>query len=320
MTYELHPLCTLFPRLAGAEFDALRDDIKAHGLRAPIVLHQGMILDGGNRYRACIEAGVEPRFVAFEGDSIVAFVLSANLHRRHLSAGQQAAIVAAAQDWAKAHLPHREKGAVLHPSAGTTVAQRAAQSGASHRTQQLADKVAKVDPELARQVAHGTVSLPEAVERVTGKRPGKKPPKPAVAQPAASPHPAPTPKERVEAVAKAVQEAGEPDEETTTAEDAWGDTDLASLCEEQQAEIAALREQIAAAEADDLKAEAMKWRRARDAAERSMSEAMDRELGAKKREAEVMKWLRRCGKAVGEDVPHKIPVAVEKLARAGKGA
>ena len=98
MTIELHPLCTLFPRLSGAEFDALRDDIKTNGLRSPIVLHEGMILDGGNRYRACIEAGVEPTFSKFDGGNLVSFVLSVNLHRRHMTAGQQAAIVASAQN------------------------------------------------------------------------------------------------------------------------------------------------------------------------------------------------------------------------------
>ncbi|WP_019304059.1 hypothetical protein, partial [Xanthomonas oryzae] len=102
--HELHPLCTLFPRLAGAQFDTLREDIAANGLRHPIVLLDGRILDGGNRYRACVEAGVEPTFTEFTGGNIVSFVLSSNLHRRHLSAGQQAAIVASAQDWAKAHV------------------------------------------------------------------------------------------------------------------------------------------------------------------------------------------------------------------------
>ena len=33
MKYELHPLCTLFPRLSGTEFDALVGDIAANGLR-----------------------------------------------------------------------------------------------------------------------------------------------------------------------------------------------------------------------------------------------------------------------------------------------
>lgn len=175
MNYELHPLSSLFPRMVGAEFDALRDDIRANGLRQPIVLHDGRILDGGNRYRACIEAGVRPTFVEFAGGSIVAFVLSANLHRRHMTPGQQAAIVASAQDWAKAQgvgNPAFSQSGNLAPLA--TIADRAAQSGASERTQKMADKVAREAPELAIMVAHGEVSLPVAVEQITGKRPGQK--------------------------------------------------------------------------------------------------------------------------------------------------
>lgn len=174
--YELHPLCTLFPRLAQADLDALASDIATNGLREPIVLHNGLILDGGNRYRACLLAGVEPTFREFDGGNLVSFVLSANLHRRHLSAGQQAAIVSSAQDWAKAQT---HGGARLGEQAAIlpldTVRGRAAESGASERTQRMADKVAKADPALARQVAHGTKSLPQAVEELTGKRPGAKP-------------------------------------------------------------------------------------------------------------------------------------------------
>jgi len=170
--HELHPLCTLFPRLSGSEFDSLVQDIKAHGLRSPIVLHEGMILDGGNRYRACFEAQVQPTFTEFAGGNLVAFVLSANLHRRHMSAGQQAAIVASAQDWASAQQVGRpeQSGNV---TGLTTVADRMAQSGASDKTQRMADKVARADPELARQVGYGEVSLPQAVAQID-----PKPPKP----------------------------------------------------------------------------------------------------------------------------------------------
>jgi len=164
-TLELHPLCTLFPRLEGADFGALKADIAAHGLREPIVVHAGFILDGGNRYRACVEAGVEPTLKEFTGDNPVSFVLSANLHRRHLTPGQQAAIVSSAQDWANAQPAHRpEKGGNV---AGlSTVADRAAQSGASERTQRMADSVARQSPDLARQVAHGKISLPKALEQL----------------------------------------------------------------------------------------------------------------------------------------------------------
>lgn len=181
MEYELHPLCVLFPRMVDDAFLALTKDIRENGLREPIVVHDGMILDGGNRYRACLQAGVEPTFREFDGDNLVTFVLSANLHRRHMTAGQQAAIVASAQDWAKAQPASRpEKAGNLAPlseKAGnlaglSTVADRAAQSGASERTQRMADKVARKDPGLAAKVARGEVSLPKAVEEVTGKRPG----------------------------------------------------------------------------------------------------------------------------------------------------
>ncbi len=180
MTYELHPLCTLFPRIVAHDFLALVEDIKANGLRQPIVLHNGMILDGGNRYRACIQAGVEPTFVQYEGDNITSFVLSANLHRRHLSPGQTAAIVASAQDWAKAQPAHRPSEKECNVAPLSTSADRAAQSGASVRTQKMADKVAKESPDLAKKVAHGEVSLPEAIKQIT---PAKKvtPKKPQIA-------------------------------------------------------------------------------------------------------------------------------------------
>lgn len=170
-TYELHPLCSLFPRLAGAEFEALKADIKANGLNTPIVLAGGMILDGGNRYHACLEVGVTPSFVNFTGTNLVSHVLSANLHRRHMTPGQHAAIVASAQDWAKAQTVGKPKSVnidQLH-----TVEQRAAQSGASRSTQKMADKVAKEAPDLALQVAHGEVSLAKAAEQITPKKAAK---------------------------------------------------------------------------------------------------------------------------------------------------
>lgn len=171
--YELHPLCSLFPRMQGAEFSALVEDIRAVGLREPIILHEGLILDGGNRYRACLEAGVEPQFMKFGGGNLVSYVLSANLHRRHMTPGQQAAIVASAQDWAQAQTVGRPKNGSDYPI--STTEDRAAMSGASVPTQKLADRVAKTDPGLAKQVAQGEISLPKAVEQITGKRPGAKP-------------------------------------------------------------------------------------------------------------------------------------------------
>lgn len=291
MSYELHPLCTLFPRVTGAEFDALVSDIRDNGLRQPIVLHKGMILDGGNRYRACEAAGVTPHFAEFDGGNLVSFVLSANLHRRHMTAGQQAAIVASAQDWSKAQQRGGDRGnqhtvAKVADTTLATVERRAATAGVHRATQINADKVVKADPELGAQVARGEVSLPEAVERVTGKRPGKKPSF-SIAQ-----APAPEP-----------------------ANDADTGQSLDELIEEIQRENDQLRAQLTAMEADDTKAELRKALLQRDHAVRQQSEAMDKAVREQKAHAFKHRQLMRCGKAVGEDDPDKIAPAVEAFVR-----
>src|SRR5262245_27392343 len=93
--YEFHPLANKFRPLVGKDFEELVDDIKANGLREEIVLHDGMILDGRNRYRACREAGVEPRYRDFDGNDPAAFVISVNIHRRHLRADEKRPLIEA---------------------------------------------------------------------------------------------------------------------------------------------------------------------------------------------------------------------------------
>ena len=65
---KFHDLANIFPLTEGEEFDALVADIKAQGLREPIVIYQEKILDGRNRYRACMAAGIEWRSVPYTGN------------------------------------------------------------------------------------------------------------------------------------------------------------------------------------------------------------------------------------------------------------
>jgi len=85
-----HPYCLAIPEMTEAEYQDLKGDIAGSGQLEPIVMFAGQILDGRHRYRACIELGIEPWLKDYDGpDSVMDYVISANLRRRHLSDGQK---------------------------------------------------------------------------------------------------------------------------------------------------------------------------------------------------------------------------------------
>jgi hypothetical protein len=106
----VHPAAELFPLMKGPEFGLLVEDIDEHGLREAVVMYQGLVLDGRNRLRACEIAKVEPRFVEWDGvGSPLAFVLSRNLHRRHLNESQRAIIAARAREMFEEEAAQRKR-------------------------------------------------------------------------------------------------------------------------------------------------------------------------------------------------------------------
>jgi hypothetical protein len=95
MTYPIHPLAELFPSIDGAEFYALVASIKAGGLRDAITIHDGAVIDGRNRQRACEAAGIDARYEPLPSDADpLQFVLDRNLTRRHLTESQRAMVAA----------------------------------------------------------------------------------------------------------------------------------------------------------------------------------------------------------------------------------
>ena len=97
MQIKIHPLAEIFPLLDDKALRELADDIKANGQQVPILACRGTIIDGRNRLAACEIAGVEPLFLIRDDmtePEVVAAIISANLHRRHLTTQQRAHIAA----------------------------------------------------------------------------------------------------------------------------------------------------------------------------------------------------------------------------------
>jgi hypothetical protein len=78
-TLKVHPFALAFGMITGDEWADFVADIKANGLVEPCVLDkEGTLIDGRNRLKACDVAGVEPRFVTYDGDDIDGFIFAAN--------------------------------------------------------------------------------------------------------------------------------------------------------------------------------------------------------------------------------------------------
>lgn len=124
-----HPVCAMFPMMSVADLDVLGQDILDNGLLDPIVVWMGQILDGRNRLAACLRAEVDPEFREWDGEArdIVPWILSRNLHRRHLEIGQRAMVASRLQEtWSALPPDQRPVGklrelaaAALHVSSGS---------------------------------------------------------------------------------------------------------------------------------------------------------------------------------------------------------
>lgn len=166
---KFHPVCRCFPDISGEEFDQLKLDIERNGQRNPIVVHKGHIIDGKNRYRACTELGIAPMVVEWDGqgESVVAWAVSTNLHRRHMSPSQRAAVAAELAPLFEQEAKARQRRGTLAPIGdkrmkSSEAAAKAA--GATPRSTQRAIAVKKVAPDAFAQVKAGekTVSAAES--------------------------------------------------------------------------------------------------------------------------------------------------------------
>lgn len=203
-----HPAADTFPMMTSDELKTLAEDIRAQGLHRPIVLLDGLILDGRNRFEACKLAGVTPRFVQFDGDDPWAYVWSENAERRHLRPDQRVACRlgwgASRDRWlatqqrvaddanrkrseATKAQPRTEDGLWLPTGVlsrdktpdrdGWTHKQLATEANVSLATAARVQSLANSRPDLLRQVADGAMSAVQALrqkkhEEIASRTPG----------------------------------------------------------------------------------------------------------------------------------------------------
>ncbi len=185
-----HPLANLFPVMTEEEIESLASDIKKNGLEDPIVLFEDKVLDGRNRLLAMELANLPLRqecFVHFRNvkdpkcswgdcaDSPLAWIVSKNLHRRHLTTSQRAAVAVEMEplfaDEAKKRQGARTdiKANLPESSTGQARDKAAAAMQVSPRSVQDAKKLKKEDPKAFEQVKAGKKTINAA--RAKSQRP-----------------------------------------------------------------------------------------------------------------------------------------------------
>jgi len=158
--YSFHPVCEMFPWMSEPEFLALAEDIKTNGLIEAITRYKDQIVDGKHRLTACLIAGVKPRFAEWDGQgSLISWIASKNLPRRHLTPSQRAAI-------AVDLLPELEKDAKERQREGGRVAKNGATIPVAGKASQFAAKVAGTNYRYVEAVKAIQKQAPELIDEI----------------------------------------------------------------------------------------------------------------------------------------------------------
>jgi hypothetical protein len=171
--YEIHEIANILPMMNAIEFEAFKKDIAKNGLREPIYLFDNKIIDGRNRYKACLETNTKPIFKNYTGDvnGLRDFVISLNINRRHLTTSQLSCLAVENIEYyeniTKQNLSLKMKNIRIGKADNNTKTLNTMQTlsslfGVSERYIADAKKLYKLDVELFNKVRTGTITLSKA--------------------------------------------------------------------------------------------------------------------------------------------------------------
>ena len=94
-----HRFAFLFPDMDAQQYAELKADIERSGVQCPAVMFDGKVAEGRHRWKICEELGQVCPTVDFDGTeaALLDFVISLNLHRRHLNESQRAMVAPASR-------------------------------------------------------------------------------------------------------------------------------------------------------------------------------------------------------------------------------
>lgn len=168
---KVHPAADIVPLLEGEAYEALKTDIRQNGQQLPIALWMGEVLDGRNRLRACRDLGISPlvhELRSLPAESPTMYVLSANLHRRHLTPSQLAMVGARARQHFDAEAKLRQARKSAAGDERGDARDRAGQAvGVSGKTIDYASRVLRSGvPELVAACETGKLTVSRASQLV----------------------------------------------------------------------------------------------------------------------------------------------------------
>lgn len=171
---EVHPIAAMFPMMGDAELSELVEDIRKNGQCEPITIWKGLVVDGRNRLRACELLDREPFLADMDADTDPEpWIISQNLHRRHLSASQRAMVAQKLRDYYDGEAKERQKRKPddsvpekLPEQRNGDARDKAGEAvGVSGKLVDFAEKVTtKGVPELAEAVTAGKMAVSRAAK------------------------------------------------------------------------------------------------------------------------------------------------------------
>lgn len=165
--YEIHPAAELFPMMDAKAFEELKADIRENGVKTYITLFDDKIIDGRNRYKACLELGIDPAANVEEleeCDDPISFVLSLNLHRRHLNETQRATVAAKIAKLKLGDNQHAKEGVAIDTPSADKAAQLLNVSRES--VQRAKHAIDKGSPEVVAAMERGEIAASAAAKLV----------------------------------------------------------------------------------------------------------------------------------------------------------